>query len=95
MNNADSAKTNALYSQLGLPWVLESIRWQKFSNESFIDSLDGLVSMRNKIAHGRAPKRALLAEVKAWRRMTEKYAERLEHVVADHIESMTGNKTNW
>jgi len=95
LNNADSAKTNALFAQVGLPWVLEGVRWQKFSNDSFIEWLDSLVTMRNKIAHGRAPKRALLVEVKAWRKMTEKYADRLERILAAHIQSVTGSKPTW
>ncbi|WP_146636152.1 HEPN domain-containing protein [Nioella nitratireducens] len=43
---------NALYSHLGMPWILDKIRWQGFSNKQFKESFDGLCSARNKIAHG-------------------------------------------
>jgi hypothetical protein len=66
-----------------------------FANASFIASLDRLVAMRNRIAHGRAPKKALLADLKAWRKMVSNYATRLDRILAKHIEATTGTAPPW
>ena len=47
LNNADIHKTQMLFFNLGIPWVLENIRWQKFSNNDFKSSVNRLVGARN------------------------------------------------
>jgi hypothetical protein len=95
LNNVDSRKTNLLFSHIGLPWALEGVRWQKFSNDSFVRSLDSLVLMRNKIAHGRAPARVLLNDLRAWRTMAGQFSLRFEWIVADHVATLTGVAPPW
>jgi len=65
LNNADVRKTELLYFNLGMPWALSGIRWQKFSNPTFKSALNQLVETRNQIAHGRQP-RARLQQLRRW-----------------------------
>jgi hypothetical protein len=94
LNNASVFKTNLLYLNLGIPWVLNSIRWQKFSTSTFQKALDKLVETRGQIAHGRKPG-VQLPTLKRWRTMVEKYAEKLEAVMSEHIKESTGQPTGW
>jgi hypothetical protein len=52
-NNADVFKTNYLYFNIGIPWVYNGIRWQKFSNDEVLKVVNALVVKRNQIAHGK------------------------------------------
>ncbi|MEX1133602.1 MAG: HEPN domain-containing protein [Acidimicrobiia bacterium] len=94
LNNADVRKTQLLFFNLGLPGALDEVRWRKFSNASFKESLDSLVTTRNKIAHGLQPS-LRLGQLRYWRRMVGHYAERLDSVVADHIQSLRGKRPPW
>lgn len=93
--NADVAKTDLLFSHLGYPWIMDRVNWQKFSNSTFKHSLETLVVARNKIAHGRAPDQAQLKKIKDWKNMVERYATKLESLVADHVATTTGTKPAW
>jgi hypothetical protein len=94
--NPSVHKTNMLFFNLGIPWVLEDIRWQKRTNKSFLDSLTLLIKRRNEIAHGAKPRVSVqLRQLRAWHRMIELYAARLETLVADRVEAVTGTRPNW
>ena len=67
---------NALYSHLGMPWILDKIRWQGFSNKQFTESFNGLCTARNKIAHG-STQGYRLQQLKAWKKMVEGFSRRL------------------
>jgi len=95
LNNADVRKTELLYFNIGLPWVLGHIRWQKFPNATFKKSLDELVTKRNQIAHGNKQGTAQLGQLRRWKNMVTVYSSRLEAVVAGHIETVTGSAPNW
>ena len=94
LNNADSGKTTLLYFNLGCPWILSGIHWQKFSNATFIKALDKLVETRNQIAHGKRPN-VTLPQLRRWKKMLDGYAQRLEAAVAAHVEKMTGVAPGW
>jgi hypothetical protein len=79
-----------LFSHLGMPWVLDGVKWQKFSNDSVRSSLEDLSATRNKIAHGSAPKTAQVDKVKSWRNVVERTAKRLDKKVADHVKGSIG-----
>jgi hypothetical protein len=83
-----------LYFNLGIHWVLEGIRWQKFSNKSFQATLNRIVDARNKIAHGGQPM-VRLQSLRKWRAFVLKYSEKLEEALSAHIQTMTGNAVNW
>jgi RiboL-PSP-HEPN len=94
--NPSVHKTNMLFFNLGIPWVLDEIRWQKRTNKSFVDSLTLLIKRRNEIAHGAKPRASVqLRQLRAWRRLIELYAARLETLVADRVEAVTGTRPNW
>jgi hypothetical protein len=94
LNVADVYNTNFLFFNLGIPWVLDCIRWQKFSNRSFRKTLNKLVDTRNKIAHGSQP-RVRLAALKKWRGFVMKYSEKLEEALSTHITQVTNTAPNW
>ena len=91
LHNADIRKTQMLYFNLGIPWVLENIRWQKFSNEEFKKSIDSLVERRNQIAHGRRPG-VRLAMLRKWKGVVEKYSEKLDEILAKYVCTSTGQR---
>jgi hypothetical protein len=94
--NPSVHKTNMLFFNLGIPWVLENVRWQKRTNKSFVDSLTLLIKRRNEIAHGARPRVSVqLRQLRAWHRLIQLYAARLETLVADGVEAVTGTRPNW
>ena len=76
LNQANYDKTCFLYFNLGFPWVLEKVCWQKFSNNAFKKSLNQLVEKRNSIAHGNRPDLPL-QRLREWRKMVPQYADKL------------------
>lgn len=94
LNNADVFKTEMLYFNLGMPWALKEIKWQKFSNDSLRTELDKLIRARGGIAHGRAtPVR--LQTLKRWKNMVEMLAPRFERKVAEFIYASTNRYPPW
>ena len=91
LNNAGIRKTQMLYFNLGITWVLDEIRWQKFSNEEFKKSIDSLVEKRNQIAHGRRPG-VRLAMLRKWKGVVEKYSEKLDEILAKYVCTSTGQR---
>lgn len=94
MNNSDVYKIELLYFNLGCPFVLKDIRWQKCSNSQFKTKLNKLVVTRNQIAHGKRPKLGL-ASLRSWTTMIENFAPRLQDRLRDHVEEMTGTRPPW
>lgn len=92
-HNANNHQVNNLFFYVGIPWIMQSnkIRWRKFSNKSVRDTLSELSSARNKIAHGAAHSVTKHQLVK-WRDFVGRLADRLDEVVADHIETQTGTR---
>lgn len=95
LNTADVRKTELLYFNLGLPWVLGTMRWQKFSNTAFRKALNELVEKRNQIAHGSKAGSVQLRQLRAWKSLVENYAPRLEARVSAHVTSVTGSAPPW
>lgn len=90
-HNANNHQVNNLFFYVGIPWIMLStkVRWQKFPNKKVRETLGGLSTARNKIAHGGShsvTKKQLLF----WRDFIARLADRLDVVVADHIEATTG-----
>lgn len=94
LNNADALKTNLLFFNLGIPWILASVRWQKTSNGAFKKRLHDLIQTRGQIAHGRAPT-VSLAKLRGWRQMVGLYASVLDRLIADQLSRLTGTRPNW
>ena len=51
-------KIDALYLNVSMAWISESIRWQKF-NRGLRHSMNALIRQRNAIAHGDRPRPAI------------------------------------
>ncbi len=94
LNNADVHKTEMLYFNLGLPWAVRGLSWKKFPNDTLRAELNKLIGARNGIAHGRG-EQVRLQTLRRWKNMVEMFAPRLEAKVADHVETMTGNRPAW
>lgn len=92
-HNANNHQVNNLFFYIGIPWIMQSpkIRWQKFSNKKVRDSLSGLSTARNRIAHGGSHS-VTKNQLSSWRLFIERLADRLDAVVADHIETQTGTR---
>ena len=90
-HNANVFKVNALYFNIGIPWVMHhpNIHWRKFPNDRVRETLNELSTARNQIAHGQ------LATVRKptarkWRDFVGRLATRLDEIVADKVEADTG-----
>ncbi|MBC2729976.1 HEPN domain-containing protein [Thiobacillus sp.] len=90
-NNANNHQVNNLFFYAGIPWIMMSpkIRWQKFSNKKVRDTLGELSTARNRIAHGGSHS-VTKNQLVFWHTFIERLADRLDIVVADHIENQTG-----
>lgn len=90
-NNANNHQVNNLFFYVGIPWIMMSskIRWKKFSNKTVRETLANLSTARNKIAHGGSHS-VTKKQLVFWRQFIERLAEKLDIVVADHIEKETG-----
>ncbi|MCC7068652.1 MAG: hypothetical protein IT523_09370 [Burkholderiales bacterium] len=92
-HNANNHQVNNLFFYVGIPWIMQSkkICWKKFANKSVRDTLGKLSSARNKIAHG-ATHGVTKDQLVKWRDFVGHLADRLDVVVADHIEKQTGTR---
>ncbi|MFM0699513.1 HEPN domain-containing protein [Paraburkholderia sediminicola] len=90
-NNANNHQVNNLFFYAGVPWIMQStkVRWQKFSNKKVRETLGNLSTARNRIAHGGSHS-VTKKQLVLWREFIGRLADRLDVVVADHIEKQTG-----
>ncbi len=94
LHSASYDNIEMLYFNLGLPWVLSEIKWQKFSNDSVRRAFTKLVKTRHDIAHGKFPG-VTLQQLKKWKVMVEKFAPILEARVSNHIADIKGAPPGW
>jgi hypothetical protein len=89
--NATVSKLTKRFLNLGIPWIMEDsrIHWQKFSNAPVWNILDEIVNVRNSNAHGTPRMVGKLAAIK-WKDALEELADKLDEIVADHIDQETG-----
>ncbi|MGG2395752.1 HEPN domain-containing protein [Pseudomonas sp. SH1-B] len=92
-HNANNHQVNNLFFYAGIPWVMHSnkIRWQKFSNAQVRKTLGALSNARNRIAHG-GSHTVTKIQLVSWRNFIERLSDKLDLVVADHIETQTGTR---
>ena len=92
-NNANVHQVNTLFFYLGIPWVMshQKLRWKKCSNSKVQEKLRNLSKARNQLAHGgsRIVRKQTLV---AWRDFSERLANKLDEITADHIEEKLGNR---
>lgn len=94
LNNADVHKVNLLYFNLGVPWIMSNpaIHWQKCSNNTVRTKLNRLIETRGTIAHGRSSPWVRKTFLRNMRDVVTRLADRLDVIVAEHIESRTGHR---
>ena len=92
-HNANNHQVNNLFFYAGIPWIMLSkkVRWQKFSNSKVRETLGKLSTARNKIAHGGSHS-VTKKQLVFWKDFIARLADRLDLVVADHIEKQTGTR---
>ena len=93
LNNASVFNVNRLYFNVGFPWIMQNgkLHWQKFNNQAVRDTLDAIVKARNNIAHGESYS-VRKPTVLKWRNYAKRMATIFDDVVADGVESQTGNR---
>lgn len=90
-HNANNHQVNNLFFYVGIPWIMQSTKvcWQKFPNKKVRETLGSLSIARNKIAHGGSHS-VTKKQLVFWRDFIARLADRIDVVVADHIEIQTG-----
>ena len=83
-----------MYFSIGMNHPFSNIRWQKMQNPDFQRIYNKFLETRGQIAHGRQPT-VRLATLRSWKTMVELSANRLEQLVADHIEERAGHRPAW
>jgi len=85
---------HGLFATVGMPFVLDEIRWRGLPRGAVRTFVKDLSSRRNKIAHGTAPENARLADVQRWRKLVERLSNELDKKAADRVFSAT-NARPW
>ena len=94
LNNASVKNIDFLYAQIGYPFILRELSWKGFNNTNLRESIDAMVSVRNKIAHGGAPK-VNLQNLRRWKNMIEAFSLRFENLVFEHAQEWTELELDW
>jgi hypothetical protein len=92
LNNASVWKVNLLYATIGLPWIMSdpAFHWQKFSNASVQETLNDLVTARNRIAHRGLFSVRRNTAVK-WRGFLARLSEKFDDRLKAYLLQKTGN----
>jgi hypothetical protein len=93
-HNANIHQINNLFFYVGIPWIMSEtkVRWQKCANSKVQKTLAALAKARNEIAHGNSKRTITKKQLAYWRVFVERLADRLDEVVADHIEARIGQR---
>ena len=81
--NPTPAQIERLFSSIGMPGILDGLRWQKASNETVRRRLNEYIELRNRIAH-----------VESFKWFLEIFAEKFDAKVGREIASLT-QSTPW
>lgn len=83
--NPSASNIDQLFLRLGLVKALNGLRWQKCSNQSLRNKLNGINELRNKIAHGDAhltlngaPFSLRLEQIERYRNFVGKFGDEFE-----------------
>ena|SRR5271167_3505839 len=78
-----------LFRSLGLPNILEELRWQKASNRRIRRRLSKYIEMRNRITHG-SQETISKEKVQGFKHFVELFAERFDAKVRTEIKDLSG-----
>ena len=88
--NLNLSKIEKLFAGIGIPKALDSVSWQRMSNDQMKKKLSRFNETRNGIAHG-AKTKLSKAQVEDHLTFTRKFAEVFDSRLADEIEATTGS----
>ena len=83
-NVPSAAKTDELFTYIGIPFITRSIGWQRMSNQTFKKKLQNLIEERGRIAHGEKLD-VRLTSLRDYSSFVDKYVEVLEGKVRSHL----------
>lgn len=94
LNHPSLHAVTVMYFSIGMNHPFHQIRWRKMKNDDFRRKYESFLQTRGQIAHGRRPT-VRLQTLRSWKILIEKASEKLETIVAQHIEKATGNAPGW
>ena len=90
-SNPYANRINNLFSAIGFPEIVDSLSWQRASNQAVKRRLAGYISIRNSIAHGRQVS-VTKQKVDGFKKFVELFAQKLDGVVRDAVKVATGSE---
>jgi hypothetical protein len=84
-------RIDALFAFLGMSNPSRSISWQRANNASVRTNLEGLVSTRNRIAHGVTDVTVRKSEVLRYRGYVEGFTARFDRAVRTQVRTLSGS----
>lgn len=90
--NPNPHNVRTLFFRLGFSDALDGLRWQKFTNQSVVTTLDTINQVRNRIAHGQPltvnnqPFRLTGPVVRSWRAFAGQFIHRFRPLIVSQYE---------
>jgi hypothetical protein len=91
--NPHAYRIERLFSSLGMPRILNDVRWRKATNQSVRRRLTEYVEVRNRIAHG-SQEAVSKAKVLEFREFVKIFAKKFDRKVGSEIQAQT-NAPPW
>ena len=92
-SNPHDLRIEQLFCSLGLPNILDGLKWQKASNRTIRKRLTDYIKIRNRIAHG-SQESISKAKVEQIKKFVLLFAEKFDAKVGDVIKTVT-RKQPW
>ncbi len=90
LENPSTDKIKALFSNLGLPDIMDGVSWRSAGNQSVRRNINELVELRNKIAHGEREVPVVWADVDRYRKYVVGSARILDRKLRTHLRPFIG-----
>ncbi len=91
-HGANVGHIHNLFAQIGVPFALDRVGWQGIQKGTVRQFVGALSTRRHHIAHGSAPKGAMLADVERWRRLVGRLCQALDEVAARRVAEVVGTR---
>ena len=91
-SNPHAFHIEQLFTSLGLPKILEKLRWHRANNRRIRTRLSRYIEMRNRIAHG-SQEPISKEKVLGFKHFVELFADRFDETVRTAIKDLTGRAT--
>lgn len=87
-HNATQFNTNRLFCNLGIPWIVNGIRWAHYSNASVCSTVSSILRDRGTIAHSGTVPRLSMPQMRVRCQFVERYANHLDSRVEAEIRKL-------